>query len=96
MVKKYASNNYTEYINIATRATLNWVKNPDTASNALNYYKQNFENLPQWVQSFFKEHEDEPDEILDSLWTEEAMKHVNDSDFADVIKTIKAQNFRPE
>lgn len=96
MIKKYAPEDYEEYIQIASTAALFWVKYPEQTNSALEYYKNNFNNLPQWVNDFFSQYMDVDEETFETLWAEEIDKHINDADIADVIKTIIAQNINPE
>lgn len=96
LIKKYTPEYYKDYIRIASKATLAWVKNQESATNALLFYKQNIENLPQWVISFFEKYGEVDDDNLDILWIEEAMKHIDEPDFSNVMKTLMAQNINPE
>lgn len=96
IIKKYTPDYYRDYIRIASKATLAWIKNPEAATNALFFYKQNIENLPQWVISFFDKYGEEADDDFDILWIEEAMKHIDEPDFSNTMKILMAQNINPE
>lgn len=96
IIKKYTPDHYQEYVEIAARATLLWAKYPVETANALTYYKNNTYNLPQWVQSFIDENSNESEEVFERLWTKEWMNHIDDADFAEVMKTIVAQAINPD
>lgn len=92
IIKKYFPEYYELYVDIISRATLAWLKNPEVCANALSFYKQNLDCLPPWVCSFLDKYGDEQDDVFQKRWEEEIVKHVEESDFCEVMKTLMAQN----
>lgn len=96
IIKKYAPEDYSEYVKLAAKAASKWMNNPEDGEAALLKYKLNIDNLPQWVYSFFDRYKDLSVEESDKYWREETMKHIYEPGFSDVIKTIMAQNINAE
>lgn len=96
VIKKYAPDYYLDYVNIASKASLMWLKYPEVATSELDFYKQNIDKLPPWVGSFGNNYGNESDENFNRLFISEAMKHIDEPDFSVTMKTLMAQSINFE
>ncbi len=90
MVKKYVGEEaYATYVRLQSEAALWSINHPDEVKSLLQCYRQNKENLPQWVIDLGEATLDyENDAQFKRAFIDEVQKHLDDAGISDVLKTF--------
>ncbi len=90
MIKKYAPEDYSEYVKLLAKAAILYISNPSGYSSLLMLYQENLNNLPAWVSEAANSITGLDSEQADAVWSAEISKHMDDEDIAVIIKTLNA------
>lgn len=92
MIKKYLPESYDQYIGILSEAAVISIQHPDEISGLIRQYKQNIENMPEWLYEFAN-NEDLPDDEYEFMlqYNNLIVEHIDDDDIADILKTLSSQ-----
>lgn len=91
MIKKYLPESYDQYTEILSEAAIIAIQYPNEIGELIHQYKQNIENLPEWVYEFAN-NEDMPDDEYEYMfqYNNIILEHIDDEDIADILKTLSS------
>ena len=92
MIKKYYPESYDLYTEILSEAAIIAIQHPDEMEELIQQYRQNMENMPEWVYDYANS-EELPDDGYEYMlhFINLIVKHIDDEDIADILKTLSTQ-----
>ena len=92
MIKKYAPDNYTSYVEILSEAAILGVQYSEELDELIKLYQMNMNLLPQWFYDFANS-EDLPNDEYEFtiLYSGIMIEHIDDEDIVDILKTLSSQ-----
>lgn len=92
MVKKYLPESYDLYTEILSEAAIIAIQHPNEIKELIQQYRQNIDNMPEWVYDFVNNDEASEDEYKYMLqYNSLIVEHIDDDDIADILKTLSSQ-----
>lgn len=97
MVKKYVPEHYDFYTDILSVSAILAIQHSEELDAKIEHYKSKFEHKPTWLEDALY-----PDEEFDSElkylinYNNEVLKHIEDPDIVEILKTVSSVNFATE
>ncbi len=91
MIKKYLPESYDLYTEILSEAAIIAIQHPDEIEELIQQYRQNMENMPEWVYEFANDEAMPDDEYEYTLQCSNIIVgHMGDNDITNILKTLSS------